>query len=141
MIILVENISIIKILVYTYYPLIEGRATIDLNSVSTATLAAFTSTTIMRLPITGNAQYLSLKYNCTSYDATINKMGTLQVYIRPGSTPSDVQLFDEYNVSETDGGLYWGIALDPTYKYYELIGVNPTLTSAVQVELQTKLML
>jgi hypothetical protein len=68
-------------------------------------------------------------------------MGTLQVYIRPGATPSDVQLFDEYNVSITDGGLYWGIALDPTYKYYELIGVNPTLTSAVQVELQTKLML
>ena len=126
---------------YTYYPLIDGRSTIDLNSVSTATLAAFTSTTIMRLPITGNAQFLSLKYNCTSYDSLVNKMGTLQVYIRPGSTPSDVQLFDEYNVSITDGGLYWGIALDPTYKYYELIGVNPTLTSAVQVELQTKLML
>jgi hypothetical protein len=126
---------------YTYHPLIDGRTTIDLNSVSTATLTAFTSTTIMRLPITGNAQYLSLKYNCTSYDATINKMGTLQIYIRPGATPSDVQFFDEYNISETDGGLYWGISLDPTYKYYELIGVNPTLTSDVQVELQTKLML
>jgi hypothetical protein len=124
-----------------YLPLIDGRATIDLNSVSTATLVANTSTTIMRLPITGNAQYLSLKYNCTSYDGTINKLGTLQVYIRPGSTPSDVQLYDEYNVAETDGGLYWGITVEPAYKYYELIGVNPTLTSAVQVELQTKLML
>lgn len=126
---------------YTYYPLIDGRTTIDLNSVSTATLAAFTSTTIMRLPITGNAQFLSLKYNCTSYDTTINKMGTLQVYIRPGATPSDVQLFDEYNMTGNDGGLYWGIAVEPTYKYYELIGINPTLISAVQVELQTKLML
>jgi len=112
---------------YTYYPLIDGRTTIDLNSVSTATLAAFTSTTIMRLPITGNAQFLSLKYNCTSYDTTINKMGTLQVYIRPGATPSDVQLFDEYNMTGNDGGLYWGIAVEPTYKYYELIGINPTL--------------
>jgi hypothetical protein len=126
---------------YTYYPLIDGRTTIDLNSVSTATLAAFTSTTIMRLPITGNAQFLSLKYNCTSYDTTINKMGTLQIYIRPGATPSDVQLFDEYNMSGTDGGLSWGVAVEPTYKYYELIGINPTLISAVQVELQTKLML
>ena len=126
---------------YTYYPLIEGRATIDLNSVSTATLIANTSTTIMRLPITGQAQYLNLKYNCTSNDNSINKMGVLQVYIRPGSTPSDVSLLDDYNASGIDGGLYWGITVEPTYKYYELIGVNPTLTSIVQVELQTKLML
>jgi hypothetical protein len=125
----------------TYFPLIDGRATIDLNSVSTATLVANTSTTIMRLPITGNAQFLTLKYNCTSYDSTINKMGTLQVYIRPGATPTDVQIFDEYNASVTDGGLYWGVTVEPAAKYYELIGVNPTLTSAVQVELQTKLML
>ena len=126
---------------YTYYPLIEGRATIDLNSVSTSTLIANTSTTIMRLPITGEAQYLNLKYNCTSDDGLVNKTGVLQVYIRPGTTPSDVSLLDDYNVSGIDGGVYWGITVEPTYKYYELIGVNPALTSIVQVELQTKLML
>ena len=126
---------------YTYFPLIEGPATLDLSSVSTATLAANTSTTIMRLPITGNAQYLNLKYNCNSYDDTIARTGNLHVYIRKGSTPSDVQLFDEYNVSGSDGGLFWGITVEPAYRYYELIGVNPTLASAVQVELQTKLML
>jgi hypothetical protein len=95
----------------------------------------------MRLPITGNAQYLNLKYNCNSYDSTIARTGNLHVYIRKGSTPSDVQLFDEYNASGSDGGLYWGITVEPAYRYYELIGVNPTLASAVQVELQTKLML
>lgn len=126
---------------YTYFPLIDGPATLDLNSVSTATLAAFTATTIMRLPITGNAQYLNLKYNCNSYDSTIARTGNLHVYIRKGATPSDVQLLDEYNVSGSDGGLYWGITVEPAYKYYELIGVNPTLASAVQVELQTKLMI
>lgn len=125
----------------SYYPLIDGRATIDLNSVSTSTLFANTSTTVMRLPITGQAQYLNLKYNCTSSDGLVNKMGVLQVYIRPGSTPSDVSLHDEYNASGTDGGLYWGVTVEPTYKYYELLGVNPTLTSIVQVQLQTKLML
>ena len=125
----------------SYYPLIEGRATIDLNSVSTATLFANTSTTIMRLPITGDAQYLNLKYTCISSDNLINKMGVLQVYIRPGATPGDVNLLDEYNASVTDGGLYWGVTVEPTYKYYELIGVNPTLTSIVRVEMQTKLML
>jgi hypothetical protein len=126
---------------YTYFPLVEGPATLDLSSVSTATMAANTSTTIMRLPITGNAQYLNLKYNCNSYDSTIARTGNLHVYIRKGSTPSDVQLFDEYNASGSDGGLYWGITVEPAYRYYELIGVNPTLASAVQVELQTKLML
>jgi hypothetical protein len=123
----------------TYYPLIDGRATIDLNSVSTATLAANTSTTIMRLPITGNAQYLEIKYQCIGTD--INKAGNLKIYIRPGETPSDVQLYDDYNMSVTDGGLYWGLTVEPTYKYYELIGVNPTLTTVVDVEIQTKLML
>lgn len=125
----------------SYYPLIEGKSTIDLNSVSTATLFANTSTTVMRLPITGNAQYLNLKYNCTSDDAAVNKSGTLEIYIRPGATPSDVQLLDQYNVSITDGGLYWGLVVEPLYKYCELIGVNPTLTSIVHVELQTRLML
>jgi hypothetical protein len=126
---------------YTYYPLIEGNATIDLNSVTTSTLIANTSTTIMRLPITGDAQYLNLKYNCTSSDGQINKMGVLQIYIRSGATPSDVSLHDDYNASVSDGGLYWGVTVDPAYKYYELLGVNPTLTSIVRLETQTKLML
>jgi len=126
---------------YTYYPLIEGRASIDLNSVTTSTLIANTSTTIMRLPITGDAQYLNLKYNCNSYDGSISRTGNLHVYIRKGATPVDVQLFDEYNAVLSDGGLYWGITVEPAYRYYELIGVNPTLASAVEVEMQTRLML
>ena len=121
----------------TYYPLIDGKTTIDLNAVTTTTLAASTSTPIMRLPITGNTQFLTLKYVCTNN--IVNKSGTLEVYIRPGSTPANVQLTDEYNVSATDGGLYWGITTEPTHKYYELFGVNPA--SAVQLEFQTKLML
>jgi len=121
----------------TYYPLIDGKTTIDLNAVNTTTLAASTSTPIMRLPITGNTQFLTLKYVCTNN--IVNKSGTLEVYIRPGSTPANVQLTDEYNVSVTDGGLYWGITTNPTYKYYELFGVNPA--AAVQLEFQTKLML
>ena len=121
----------------TYYPLIDGKTTIDLNAVTTTTLAASTSTPIMRLPITGNTQFLTLKYVCTNN--IVNKSGTLEVYIRPGSTPANVQLTDEYNVSVTDGGLYWGITTEPTHKYYELFGVNPA--SAVQLEFQTKLML
>ena len=125
----------------TYYPLIDGKTTIDLNAVTTTTLAISTSTPIMRLPITGSTQFLTLKYVCTSNDNTVNKSGTLEVHIRPGSTPANVQLIDECTVSTVDGGLYWGITTNPTYKYYELFGVNPTSTSAVQLEFQTKLML
>jgi len=123
---------------YTYFPLIEGRATIDLNSVNTSTLSASTTSTIMRLPITGASQYLNIKYICSG--GVIQKSGELHVYIRPGTTPSDVRLVDEYNASGSDGGLYWGITVEPAYNYFELKGINPSVTD-VQVELQTKLML
>jgi len=123
---------------YNYYPLIDGRATIDLNSTNTATLTASSSTTIMRLPITGYSQYLNIKYNCSG--STIQKSGNLHVYIRPGTTPSDVKLVDEYNASGSDGGLYWGVTVEPTYTYFELKGVNPSTTN-VQLEIQTRLML
>jgi hypothetical protein len=132
----------------TYYPLIDGKATIDLNSVTTATGAAFADTPIMRLPITGNSQYLQLKYAAISAEVgdNIQRFGTLQVYIRPGfdfspSSPNQVKLIDEYNSSGSDGGLYWGIAADSTYKYVELFLINPQLTAIIQLELQTKLML
>ena len=124
---------------FKYFPLIEGRATIDLNSVSTATLLANTSTTIMRLPITGNAQYLNIKYQAVG--TNVNKAGNLEIYIRPGTNPSNVQIFDSFNTSISDGGLYWGIKVDDGLSNYQLFGVNPLLSTTVQLELQTKLML
>ena len=132
----------------TYYPLIDGRATIDLNSVTTATASAFTSTSIMRLPITGNAQYLQLKYTAMSAETVdnIQRFGTLQIYIRPGldfspTSPNQVKLIDDYNASGSDGGLYWGLVADSTYKYIELFLSNPQPTAIIRLELQTKLML
>lgn len=132
----------------TYYPLIDGRATIDLNSVTTATATAFADTPIMRLPITGNAQYLQLKYTAISAETVdnIQRFGTLQIYIRPGfdfsgSSPNQVKLIDDYNSSGSDGGLYWGLAADSTYKYVELFLSNPQPLAIIRLELQTKLML
>ena len=132
----------------TYYPLIDGRATIDLNSVTTATATAFADTPIMRLPITGNAQYLQLKYTAISAETVdnIQRFGTLQIYIRPGfdfsgSSPNQVKLIDDYNSSGSDGGLYWGLVADSTYKYIELFLSNPQPLAIIRLELQTKLML
>jgi hypothetical protein len=133
---------------YTYYPLIDGRATIDLNSVTTATALAFADTPIMRLPITGNSQYLQLKYTAMSTETVdnIHRFGTLQIYVRPGfdfsgSSPNQVKLIDDYNSSGSDGGIYWGLVADSTYKYIELFVSNPQPTASVRLELQTKLML
>jgi hypothetical protein len=133
---------------YTYYPLIDGRATIDLNSVTTATAAALSDTPIMRLPITGNAQYLQLKYTAISAETVdnIQRFGTLQIYIRPGfdfsgASPNQVKLIDDYNSSGSDGGLYWGLAADSTYKYVEIFLSNPRPTAIIRLQLQTKLML
>ncbi len=133
----------------TYYPLIDGRATIDLNSVTTATATAFANTPIMRLPITGNAQYLQLKYTAISAETVdnIQRFGTLQIYIRPGfnfnptTSPNQVKLIDDYNSSGSDGGLYWGLNVEETYKYVELFLSNPQPTAIIRLELQTKLML
>jgi hypothetical protein len=133
----------------TYYPLIDGRATIDLNSVTTATASAFADTPIMRLPITGNAQYLQLKYTAVSAETVdnIQRFGTLQIYIRPGfnfnptTSPNQVKLIDDYNSSGSDGGLYWGLTVEETYKYVELFLSNPRPTAIIRLELQTKLML
>ena len=133
---------------YTYYPLIDGRATIDLNSVTTATASAFANTAIMRLPITGYAQYLQLKYTAISAETVdnIQRFGTLQIYIRPGfdfsgSSPNQVKLIDDYNSSGSDGGMYWGLTADSTYKYVEVFISNPQPTAVIRLELQTKLML
>jgi hypothetical protein len=137
--------------------LIDGRATIDLNSVSTATLAPapgvdtlWSITPIMRLPITDNEQHLIIKYQCTyntwgSGGIHVNKAGTLHVYIRPTDPatgdPVDIQLVDEHNMYGTDPGIFWGIDTSVnTYSYFDLVGCS-LATHSVQVELQTKLML
>lgn len=124
-----------------YYPLIQGRATLDTNSISTGTLSTSTSTAIMRLPITGAPQYLNLKYNCSSLSGeTVEKTGVLDIYVRGGSTPSNIQLLDNYNTSGSDGGIYWGVVSNPATKSLDIIGVNPS-TSTVSVSFQTKIML
>lgn len=132
--------------VSTYYPLINGRSTIDLNSVSIATSVANVSTVIMRLPITGNSQYMQIKYTAQNFevDPPINRFGFLQIYIQSGfdfTNPRQVKLIDEYNTSGSDGGLYWGISSEQDYRFLELVTINPNLTTDVALELQTKLML
>jgi hypothetical protein len=126
----------------TYYPLIEGRTTVDLNSVSTSTLIANTSTALIRLPITGYPQHLDIKYRASSGNGAINRFGNLKILVRGGTTPANVKIYDEYNSSPSDGGLYWSVTVEPAYKYYELSGINPLLANPdVIVEMQTKLML
>ena len=56
-------------------------------------------------------------------------------------SPNQVKLIDDYNSSGSDGGIYWGLVADSTYKYIELFVSNPQPTASVRLELQTKLML
>jgi hypothetical protein len=140
-----HNLNLAATTATTYYPLIDGKSTIDVNAVTTATLVAgpsinhaWAETSIMRLPITGNEQNLTIKYQCKG--TGINKAGTLQIYIRPGTTPTDVQVSDEYNIYGNDGGIFWGVDVSTSTKHFDIIGCNLALTP-VQVELQTKLML
>jgi len=124
-----------------YYPLIQGKAELDFRAITTASLSTSTSTTIMRLPITGAAQAITVKYNCISTSPIGAKTGNLDINVRPGLTPNNVTLQDNYNSAGADGGIYFGLIANSTTKSLEVLVVNPSTSTSFIMEFQTKIML
>ena len=133
---------------YTYNPLVSGRTAIDASFAGTATVISGGSQTLMRLPITGTAQYLTLKYACSADLGSSNfvdRMGSVQYYIKEGTDP-EVIISDDYNAFNSDGALYWGAVVDASYKFIEVNIYNPTTATngtgyPVAVEFQSHLIL
>ena len=132
----------------TFNPIITGRAVIARTEISTATVDAESSVVIMRLPITGHQQYLTIKYSCyvdLGSSQSIDRMGTAQFFIKAESDP-EVLVSDEYNYTWTDGALYWGATVDSDYKFVEIGLFNPAVLDGgtgypIEIEFQPHLIL
>jgi hypothetical protein len=113
----------------TFNPLISGRAILTRTEISNDTIPSNGAATIMRLPITGYQQYLTIKYSCyvdLGSSSSIDRMGNVQFYIKAGQDP-EVLVSDEYNYSFTDGALYWGATVNADYKFIEVTIYNPAV--------------
>lgn len=121
----------------TYNPLIEGKASMDQTFVSTTTAATLAATAIVRLPITGQPQQISVKYNIIEPGA-IDRMGTVDLLVRDGTSPSYV-ITDNYTFNVGYGLINWSANIASGYKAIELLVLNGG--APVQVEYQTKVML
>jgi len=123
-----------------YYPLVQGKVELDFKSISTGSLTTSTSTTIMRLPLTGDAQSINVKYNFLS-SLPAAKTGNLEINVRPGFPPANVTLQDNYNTIGSDGGIYFGLIVNSSTRSIEVLAVNPSTSTSFSMEFQTKIML
>ena len=84
--------------------IIDGSAVVDSVAVTTVALSSLT-VTVLQIPITGNDQFLNIRYNISSE----SRKGVLKINIDSGADPF-VSITDEYNYSEfggADGGIIW----------------------------------
>lgn len=121
---------------YTYNPLINGRAVLEKSEITTTIANAGSAVIIMRLPITTHPQHITIKYSCYSPD--VDRMGTVQIYVKKGLDP-EIIISDDYNSFNSDGALYWGATVDDIYKLIEIQLFNPPFAdggSAQNVEIE-----
>lgn len=124
-----------------YFPLVEGKATLDSVGVNTSVLFASTATMLLRLPVTSDAQQLNIKYNVVHSGLTdVDRMGVATFNIPQGTTPNVSNYSDNYTYNTGDGAISWGIFLDAYNKFYEIY-VNNSQAFNQTIEYQTKLMI
>ena len=124
-----------------YVPLIGGPAVINDLSVKTFSIYAG-ETVIIRLPITGSSQNLTVNYKLTQGNPgayTIDRIGKLNIYLQPGDTPINTNILDEYTYIAGEGAIQWDLAVVGSRAYYELS--LTTILNAVTLEIQTNLMI
>ena len=83
---------------FYYNPFIGGRAAINDDTVFTATVVATANQAVIRVPVTGHSQMVTLRYQLSN-DA-LSRAGNVLLNISPDGYPS---LTDTYNYSE---GMY-----------------------------------
>jgi hypothetical protein len=128
--------------VLPYYPLVYGRAALDGVNVRSKTLTTGVMEPIFKLPLTDYSQQLVIKYNIfegTPGAYTIDKMGTLKIYIQPGS-PATTNITDEYTFGAGDCDVLWELDFSPGNGFY-VLQCTYTGSSTATFEYQTSLML
>lgn len=124
---------------YVYHPLISGRASIDSSAAFIRIIAPAATAYLRRVPITGSAQLLVIKYSATSVEPTDRK-GILRVNIGQGTNPSG-SITDDYDyVTSGDGNLTWLLLVNSASKFVD-IQVSNSSAFTVTIEFQTAHML
>jgi len=130
-----------------YHPLVQGRATINNPGVNTVLINTVSGNIpVLRLPITGLAQHLSIEYNMTQGvpgNYTIDRIGKLDVYVQPGQNPTNIETIgDAYTYNNGDADINWTMTVDAAYAYFEInvFTLNDYSTDPITLEYQTNLM-
>jgi hypothetical protein len=123
---------------YFYKPLISGRAAID-SATGVETVVEGNSTgVVMKLPITGQEQHLTIKY--TAQNSSVSRQGILTVNIGKGTSPAN-SITDEYNfTSISDGALTWSTIVAETNRWIEIRVANGTSEGMV-IQCQSSLLI
>lgn len=124
-----------------YNPIVEGHAVISNPGVSKILLSEL-ETPLFRLPITGLSQSLIMDYNLTLGEPgnySLDRIGTIKVYIQPGDSPDDTNIVDEYNFNNGDLIFTWKLNVNPLKTYYELVIGAPAIDT-ITLEYSTRLM-
>lgn len=80
---------------FYYAPLITGKLTIIDSATTTGTIYANSSTVLVKLPLTGEDQMISINYQL--YNSTLSRKGTALINITPDGFPA---VTDTYNYIE-----------------------------------------
>jgi hypothetical protein len=130
-----------------FYPMIFGRSTIDSASVRALTLnSTGVNTDVIKLPITGFAQGIELKYSLNApalgVDPAIDRMGVLSISVRQGADPAIV-ITDNYTYTSNEGRYSWKYNGQAAYGYFEIFiesAESSESNAATILEFQTKIM-
>lgn len=114
-----------------YRKLIEGKSTLDTNYSRTISVPTNTSTSLMRLPITGEISFLQLKYSVINEGTStvvVDRIGTVNFFISPSPDPTDptVHINDDYRYGVSDGGIYWAGVVYQEYAMIDILAFNPS---------------
>jgi hypothetical protein len=107
----------------TYNSLVEGNVDIALTNGRTVDITSSSTTCVLRIPITGQQQYMTIKYNASSA-LPVSRSGILDINIGNTQNP-DTSITDNYNyVSASEGNLAWSIVKNSASKWLELRATN-----------------
>jgi hypothetical protein len=130
-----------------YHPLVQGRATINNPGVNTVLINTVSGNIpVLRLPITGLAQHLSIEYNMTQGvpgNYTVDRIGKLDVYVQPGQNPTNTETIgDAYTYNNGDANINWTMTVNAAYAYFEInvFTLSDYSTNPITLEYQTNLM-
>jgi len=114
-----------------YEPYVIGHTVIQDSNVKTKIVPQGSTSTVLIYPITGNAQYITVKYHVYNIGGTTNidRRGNLDIYVPSGVYPT-TQVTDNYNFITNDGEIDWVPEISMANKNIKFKVTNPDPTGS-----------